>query len=113
MGAPNINRRPKNNRCLNQQPPLNFKSTVAAQINRSSAASLPADHTCAWYARPQEKDDVRKRTRQERLHQLRTGGRHNWVQLHRGEHLAPEAGIHVTSAAATPAPAPLPRAVHA
>ncbi len=31
----------------------------------------------------QEKDDVRKRRRQERLNELRTGTRKNWVQLFR------------------------------
>jgi tetratricopeptide (TPR) repeat protein len=32
----------------------------------------------------QEKDDLRKRKRQERLHVLRTGETKSWVQLHRG-----------------------------
>jgi hypothetical protein len=31
----------------------------------------------------QEADDLRKRTRQERLAELRTGKRSNWVHLHR------------------------------
>ncbi len=31
----------------------------------------------------QEADDVRKRTRQERLHELRTGERLTWVELQR------------------------------
>lgn len=31
----------------------------------------------------QERDDMRKRTRQERLNQLRTGTRKSWVVLHR------------------------------
>ena len=32
----------------------------------------------------QERDDLRKRTRQERLHELRTGCRASWVELERG-----------------------------
>lgn len=31
----------------------------------------------------QERDDLRKRRRQERLNELRTGKRKDWVQLHR------------------------------
>ncbi len=31
----------------------------------------------------QERDDLRKRTRQERLHFMRTGVCRPWVQLHR------------------------------
>ena len=31
----------------------------------------------------QERDDLRKRTRQERLHHMRTGVHKPWVQLHR------------------------------
>lgn len=31
----------------------------------------------------QERDDLRKRTRQERLHTLRTGEKKTWVELHR------------------------------
>lgn len=34
--------------------------------------------------RPQERDDVRKRARQERLGELRTGVWHSWVELDRG-----------------------------
>ena len=34
--------------------------------------------------RLQEKDDIRKRTRQERLHELRTGARKDWVAIARG-----------------------------
>jgi hypothetical protein len=34
----------------------------------------------AWL---QERDDMRKRARQERLHELRTGARQSWVQLNR------------------------------
>lgn len=33
--------------------------------------------------RLQERDDARKRTRQERLHELRTGDRKDWVALSR------------------------------
>ncbi len=32
----------------------------------------------------QEQDDMRKRARQERLAELRTGMRRSWVHLHRG-----------------------------
>ncbi len=34
---------------------------------------------CCW----QERDDLRKRTRQERLHYMKFGVRKSWVQLHR------------------------------
>lgn len=33
--------------------------------------------------RLQEKDDIRKRTRQERLHELRTGAHKDWVAIAR------------------------------
>ena len=38
---------------------------------------------CPLPWRAQEADDLRKRTRQERLNELRTGSRLSWVQLNR------------------------------
>ena len=37
----------------------------------------------------QERDDLRKRTRQERLHFMRTGVRKSWVELHRESNALP------------------------
>lgn len=45
----------------------------------------------------QERDDVRKRARQERLAELRTGVRRSWVHLRRG---VPESEQYITAGGA-------------